>query len=320
MESVSENPKPPEKMTTAMLNIRAAISSLLVSSILFIIKISVGIIGNSMAVLASALDSAFDFFSSAVNFYAIKQGQKPADTFHRYGYGKAEALAGFLQSIIILLSSLVLIYRSIYRLINPVEIGMVQESVYVMIVSIALTWVLVTYQSYVHKKSNSIAIAADRLHYVTDLLGNAAVLVTLLIGKYIDIPFLDAGAAVLIGLFIMKSSFDIFRKSFAILMDKDISDKYREDIIQAIATISPELHGYHDLRSRSVGEVDFVEFHLEISQNMMVRDSHDLVEKIMSELEKKHPNLEIIIHTDPAEVDSKTHKVKIFDKDKPRFY
>ncbi len=309
-----------EKRENSALNRRAALFSIAVSSFLFIIKTGIGIMSNSIAVLASALDSAFDFLSSSANFYAIKHAQKPPDTGHRYGHGKLEALAGFVQSIVIFASALYFIYQSIERMINPNEVDRITESFIVMGVSIVLTWLLVTYQSYVHRQSQNVVIAADRLHYVTDLLANGAVMLSLLVNKFADLPFIDGLTALGISIFIIKSSSEIFKQSFDILMDKDISDRYREDILRTISTVSPDILGYHDLRSRSAGDIHFLELHLEIPKNMTVKHGHDLVERLMNEMQKIHPNLEIIIHTDPAEVNELDGKVKIFDRDTPRFY
>ena len=290
-----------------------------VSSSLFLMKVITGILSNSMAMLASALDSAFDFLSSTVNYSAIRHAQKPADHTHRYGHGKAEALAGFVQSIVIFGSSLFLAYKSLLRIIEPDEIGMFNEGVIVMVISIALTWVLVIYQKMVHKKSQSIVIAADRLHYVTDILANGVVIASLVLDKYLKIPYIDALAALGIAMFIFKSSTDIFRQSFDILMDKDISDIYRNDLKTIIEEAGEEILGYHDLRSRAAGEVVFLEFHLEVPKDISVKKSHDVVEKTMKLMKKKHPNIDMIIHTDPAEFD-RNGEVHVMDSEKPRFY
>lgn len=292
---------------------------MLVSSSLFALKLVAGILSNSMAMFASALDSAFDFLSSSVNYSAIRHAQKPADHAHRYGHGKAEALAGFVQSLVIFASSLFLAYKSVMRMIEPDEIGMVTEGVIIMLISIALTWVLVLYQKMVHKKSGSIVIAADRLHYVTDILANGVVIISLLVDKYLKIPYIDAIAALAIALFIFKSSATIFRQSFDVLMDKDISDLYREDLKKIISESGREILGYHDLRSRSAGDVVFLEFHLEVPKELSVKESHDIVEHTMKLMKKKHPNVDMIIHTDPAEygLDGRVH---IMDTEKPRFY
>jgi len=302
------------------LNIRAAAFSLTVSSTLFAVKIIIGLMSNSMAIIASALDSAFDFISSSVNFFAIRHAQKPADHQHRFGHGKAEALAGFLQSIFIFCSGLYLIYESGRRFLNPQEIKNIDLGIVVMIFSIALTLALVLYQNWVQKKSKSMVIAADSLHYVTDLLSNLAVIVSLLLGRYFSLHQFDVLAALGIAIFIIKGSAGIFKQSFDVLMDRDISDKYRDDIKEILETDSPDIIGYHDLRSRSAGDIDFLELHLELSANLKILDSHDIIEDIMFRLKKKHPNIEIIIHTDPAEVDMQSGKVKLFDREKPRFY
>jgi len=302
------------------LNIRAAIFSVLVSSMLFLVKIVIGLSTNSMAIITSALDSAFDFISSSVNLVAINHAQKPADHQHRFGHGKAEALAGFLQSIIIFASGLYLIYQSILRFFSPTEIKKADWGILAMTVSIILTMALVLYQQWVQKKSHSMAIASDSLHYVSDLLSNFAVIISLLIGKFFSLYQFDIFAALGIAIFIIKGSIDILRKSFEVLMDRDISDKYREDIKDIIETMSPKIMGYHDLRSRSAGDMDFLELHVELPSNLTVLDSHDIIEEIMFKLKKKHPSVEIIIHTDPAELDILSGKVKLFDREKPRFY
>lgn len=309
-----------EKNYNNKLNIRAAAFSLTVSSTLFIIKIIIGLMSNSMAVIASALDSAFDFISSSVNFFAIRHSQKPADHQHRFGHGKAEALAGFLQSIFIFSSGVFLIYESSRRFFKPQEIKNINMGIVVMLISIAFTLILVIYQNRVQKKSKSMVIAADSLHYVSDLLSNLAVIISLLLGRFFSLQQFDVLAALGIAIFIIKGSVGIFRQSFDVLMDRDISDKYRDDIKEILETLSPHIIGYHDLRSRSAGDMDFLELHLELSANLQILDAHNIIEDTMHRLKMKHPNVEIIIHTDPAELDEKSGKIKLFDSEKPRFY
>jgi ferrous-iron efflux pump FieF len=310
----------PTTSHTNKLNVRAAAFSVAVSSILFILKIIIGMMSNSMSIIASALDSAFDFITSSVNFFAIRHAQKPADHQHRFGHGKAEALAGFLQSIIIFAGGIFLIYESSRRFFTPSEIKNVDWAIVVMAISIVLTLALVTYQKWVQKKSKSMAVAADRLHYVSDLLSNLAVIISLLLGKFFSLHQFDVISALGIAIFIIKGSFEILKQSFDILMDRDISDKYRDDIKEILDTLSPSIIGYHDLRSRSAGDMDFLELHLELPSDLKVIDSHDIIEDIMFKLQKKHPNVEIIIHTDPAEIDENSGKIKLFDREKPRFY
>jgi ferrous-iron efflux pump FieF len=239
---------------------------------------------------------------------------------HRFGHGKAEALAGFIQSIVIFLSGIYLIYESTKRFMKPADITNIKLGVVVMGVSILFTLLLVSYQHKVQKQGKSMVVAADRLHYVTDLLTNVVVVISLGLQHFFSLNYFDAVAALGIAVFIMSSSLKIFKQSFDILMDKDISDKYREDLKQVIDKISDDVIGYHDLRSRSGGDIDFLEFHLEIPSSISVIKSHELVEKIMYSLKNIHPNLEIIVHTDPAEVDKKSGKIKLFDREKPRFY
>ena len=299
---------------------KAGFLSILTAALLFSAKLIVGIISGSAAILASALDSALDFISSLINLFAIIAAQKPADLKHRFGYGKAEALAGFLQSNFIFFSGFYLIYISIKKIQENKALEFVDEGLLVMGISLFLTICLVIYQTIVLRKTNSIVLKADRLHYLTDILTNIAVILSLGLQKIFSINYIDAIAGLFLAVYVIFSSFEIFKGSFNILMDRDISENYRDVLLKLIKKYNPDIAGYHDLRSRTSGGVDYIELHLEMPKDMSLEKSHHLIEDFMGELKEMYPNLEIIIHADPAEVAQDGSVKYILDKEEPRFY
>ncbi|RME90013.1 MAG: cation diffusion facilitator family transporter [Candidatus Hydrogenedentota bacterium] len=297
---------------------KAALFSLLTASSLALLKFIVGLTSHSVSLLASAVDSLMDFGASLLILFAIVSASRPADHDHRFGHGKAEALASFLQGIIIFLSGSYLAYKSVYRFFVPESLEAVEKAMMVMVVSLIMTFLLVLYQRRVIRKTNSVAIEADSLHYLTDLLTNVAVLVALALEKLLAWHLADPIIGLILSGYVLYASVGLIRDAVDILMDKDISDKFR-DLLNEIIERYPELYGYHDLRSRTSGDLNFLEVHLEMPQDIRLHESHEIAEKVIRDIREVHPNTEIIIHTDPVTVDEQGQK-KLLDKEAPRFY
>ncbi len=298
---------------------RAGIAALVVAAILFVSKAVSVYFSGSVSVKASALDSLLDFFSSAINLLAITAASRPPDHDHRYGHGKAEALAGLFQGILISVSAGYLIYESLHSLFNPITIEYDHIAIAVMVLSLVLTAGLVVYQQYVIRRTNSLAVTADRLHYFSDLLGNTVVIISLLLSRFTGFVLFDSVGALLVSAYILKSSFEIFIQSFDILMDKDISDQFRPLIHNTLKAYEGDVFGYHDLRSRTTGFANYVEFHLELRRDMTLEESHEIVEKFVRDLTKQKENLEVIIHSDPVEILPTGQKI-LLDQQSPRFF
>lgn len=299
---------------------KALLASLFVSSVLFSGKMFFGLVTGSVAILASALDSGLDFFSSLINMFALLTAQKPADSEHRFGHGKAEALAGLVQGVVIFVSGAYLFYQSILRFIVPEELTELGSGIWVMTVSLVLTMLLVSYQKYISKKTESLVVEADTMHYLTDIISNAVVLIALGVYHLSGYIYADAIAGLGGAIYVFWGSITIIRQSFSVLMDADISDKYRESLIEVINRYNEKVFGYHDLRTRSAGIHDYMDFHLEMDREMTLEESHDLVESIMGDLKKMHPQLETMIHSDPVVVNKDGQKVRLLDNAEPRFY
>ena len=280
----------------------ASIASLLVASTLIVLKYYGWVTTNSVSLLGSLADSLIDFLASVFVFVAISYSILPADAKHRFGYGKSEGLAAFVQSLLIGISGIYVCFEAIKRLLNPSQINQPSTAIWIILVSIILTLALVMYQKYVVKKSKSIAIESDRYHYLTDTYINLSVLFSIAITGWTRFVFIDALVGLLISGVILYTSVTLLKKSFKILLDQEIQSDDR-DRIREIALDHPKVLGFHDLRTRDTGREYIIQFHLELDPNMSLLESHEITDEVTDNVLKLYPDSELIIHTDPLGID-----------------
>lgn len=280
----------------------AAIASVSVAVILIATKLTAWLMTDSVSLLSTLIDSFLDAAASLVNLLAVHHALQPADREHRFGHGKAEPLASLAQAAFIFGSAAFLLIEAGQRLAQPRVVMNGEIGYAVMMFSIVLTIGLVAFQRYVVKKSGSIAIDADSLHYKTDVLINLGVMVSLFMSTYLGWRYADPIVATLIALYIVKGAWEIGKTSLAILMDRELDDAERQKI-RDIVMAHEEVKGLHDLRTRSSGINVFIQFHLELDGNMKLKDAHDISEQVEFELMEAFPNAEVIIHEDPEGVE-----------------
>lgn len=278
----------------------ATYASLTVALALVLAKTVAWALTDSVALLATLIDSTLDSIASLLNLVAVRHAITPADEEHRFGHGKAEALAGLGQSAFIAGSAGFLLLESVRRLIDPVPIGSVGPGLAVMVFSIAATLGLMTFQRYVIRRTNSTAIKADALHYRTDFLVNGSVILALLLTLTGWAGF-DALFALGIAIYILYSSWSIVRQSLDDLMDRELPDSERE-AIRRIAVAHTDVLGMHDLRSRRSGLATFIQLHLEVDDSLSLLQAHRVSDEVEEQLLMSYPRAEIIIHVDPASV------------------
>ena len=280
----------------------ASIASLLVASTLIVLKYYGWVATTSVSLLGSLADSLIDFLASVFVFIAISYSLLPADAKHRFGYGKSEGLAAFIQSLLIGISGIYVCFEAIKRLLNPSQINQPSIAIWIILVSIALTLALVMYQKYVVKKSKSIAIESDQYHYLTDTYINLSVLFSIVITGWTRFVFIDALVGLLISGVVLYTSVTLLKKSFKILLDQEIQSDDR-DRIKEIALDHPKVLGFHDLRTRDTGRKYIIQFHLELDPNMSLLESHEITDEVTDNVLKLYPDSELIIHTDPLGID-----------------
>ena len=275
----------------------ATYASATVAFILIIAKMIAWMWSDSITILATLIDSCLDAAASLITLFAVHHALQPADKEHRFGHGKAEALAGLGQSMFIAGSSVFLLLESINRLLHPKELEVLNIGIIVMILSIILTMILIAFQQHVVRQTGSTAIAADSIHYKTDLLVNAAVIVALLMAMYGWAGF-DPIFAIAIAFYILHSAWEIASEAIDQLMDKELSDEDREDIKQ-LALSHPDVKGIHDLRTRKAGLTNFIQFHLELDGHLSLMQAHAIADEVEAIIKEKWTDAEVIIHEDP---------------------
>ena len=253
---------------------------------------------DSVAILASLVDSLMDAGASILNLFAVRYALAPADASHRWGHGKAEAIAGLGQGVFIIASGLFLVSEAVQRLLSPAPLAAFPVGVGVMVLTIVLTAGLVAVQSYVIRRTHSPAIRADSLHYRTDLLTNAAVLFALVLAQFGWLG-VDPLFALAVAIYTLKAAWDIIRDATSELLDQELPQPKRDQIIE-IASSHPRVLGVHDLRTRSAGRVDFVELHLELDDHMPLTVAHDVSDDVETAIMAAIPQADVMIHLDPV--------------------
>ncbi len=280
----------------------AALASCTVGAILIAAKFYAYLATNAVSMLSSLFDSCFDVLASLITLFSVIHAAAPADAQHRYGHGKAEALSALAQATFVTLSAAFLVYEAISRLITPAPVENSAIGIAVTIFAIALTIGLVLYQNFVIRRTGSVAIAGDLLHYKGDLLMNLGVIAALLLTAATGISAIDAVFAFAIALHLLRGVWSLGRTAIDILMDRELSQKQRSDILKLI-TSHPAAISAHDLRTRTTGERIFIEFHLELDGTMTLDAAHSVTEDIEKMIFAAYPASEVIIHQEPAGLD-----------------
>jgi ferrous-iron efflux pump FieF len=253
---------------------------------------------SSMAMLGSLADSGLDLLASIVVLAGVRIAAVPADKDHRFGHGKAEALAALVQVILITLSALFIGYRSIGRLIAGEQTTDAELGIGVSLVAIAFTFALITYQRYVVRRTGSVAISTDRLHYASDLLLNLSVIVALVLDQFVGWAGADAVFGLLIAAWLLWGAWSSSSHALDQLMDREWPEDLRARFLAACAEY-PELAGLHDLRTRTSGTHYFAQFHVWVPGHWTIAEAHGQMDRIEEELQQRFPATEILIHLDP---------------------
>jgi len=256
-------------------------------------------LSGSVSLLAGLTDSLLDGAASLLNLLAVHYALRPADDDHRYGHGKAEALAGLGQALFIGASALLVGVHAIDRLQEPRPIAATSLGIGVMLLSLLMTIALLLFQRHVVRLTGSTAIRADSLHYRSDLLLNSSILLALLLARY-GWPQMDALFGMGIALYIFWSATQIVREAAAVLMDQEL-DPLISARMHALACAVPGVLGAHDLRTRISGTRWFVQLHLELPGELSLAHAHALCEQVEAAIHAEYPRAEVLVHADPCQ-------------------
>jgi ferrous-iron efflux pump FieF len=243
-----------------------------------------------------------DAAASILNLMAVRQAFVPADREHRFGHGKAEPLAGLGQAAFIGGSAVLLFIEAVHHLSDPTLPANSAIGIAVMAVAIAITLGLVAYQRYVIRHTGSVVVSADELHYRSDVILNASVILSLLISSATGWPYADPLFGIAIGLWIIYGAWQVASKALVQLMDHELPDAERARI-RAIAQAHPEVTAVHDLRTRAAGPTAFIQVHLEMDGGMTLAQAHRVADEVEAALLQAFPHTEVMIHQDPSGIE-----------------
>jgi ferrous-iron efflux pump FieF len=280
------------------LTTRAALASVATALFLVGLKSWAAWTTGSVAMLGSLADTSLDLIASLITLFAVRVAAMPADREHRFGHGKAESIAALIQVGIIFVSAIGIGWRAVDRLVSGSHAAHAEQGIAVSVVAIAATFGLIAYQRLVIRRTGSVAIKADYVHYQSDLLLNLSVIVALALDQFAGFAGADPAFGIVIAAWL---AFGAWRaSSYAVdqLMDREWPLEKRQRFIE-VAARHPELKGIHDLRTRTSGAHDFVQFHVWVDPRMTVADAHRVMDDVELKLGKEFPGCEILIHIDP---------------------
>ncbi len=262
------------------------------------LKMWAAVATGSVAMLGSLADTGLDIVASLVTLYSVRLAAQPADHDHRFGHGKAEALAALFQTGIIVASALAIGWRGISLIGHDAKPSHPELGIGVSLIAIIATLVLITYQRYVVKQTGSVAIHADHVHYSSDVALNASVIAALVLDAILGVRGADPMFGVAIAAWLLWHAREVASTAIDQLMDKEWPPEKRARFL-AVAQSHPELRGIHDMRTRTSGAHDFVQFHVWVDPAMTVLDAHRVMDEVEAKLMAEFPGTEVLIHPDP---------------------
>ncbi len=278
--------------------VRAALASVAMATFLLFLKAWAAWASSSVAMLGSLADTGLDLLASLVTLYGVRLASLPADHDHRYGHGKAEALAALFQVMLITASAIAIAWRAVLRMGSTQTNAEAGLGIGVSVVAIGATLLLLAYQRRVIRRTGSVAIMADNVHYQSDVLVNIAVIAALVLDQYVGLHGADPVFGIAIAGWLAFGALKASTHAIDMLMDREWPDEQRARFLE-VAARQPGLKGIHDFRTRRAGSHDFAQFHMEVSGRLSVAEAHDLVESMEDALLRAFPKVEVLIHLDP---------------------
>jgi cation diffusion facilitator family transporter len=287
-----------EAQGTGKKKLRAASYSIGVNFFLILLKSSVALITGSIAILAELAHSVFDMLASILAYVGIRKAEQPADPTHLYGHEKFENLSSFAQTVLIVFTSVIIIFESASRIVAPKKIEATELGLLVMLVTIAIDFFV---SRFLHRSSRdygSSALEADAYHFTTDLWGAITVIVGL--GFVIaGFPVFDSIAAIVVALLMFWISYKLGKKSLNVLMDRSPSRETMERIANVIES-TPNVKHFHKLKARQAGNKVFIDVHLQLKPKITIRKGHYIAHRVKRRLLREIPDVkEVTIHVEP---------------------
>lgn len=277
------------------------ILSVISNFVIVVLKFIVGFLTGSVAVISEAVHSSMDLFASVITFFSIRIAGRPADDDHPYGHGKAENIAGTIETLLIFVAGIWIIIESVDKFMNPHEIKFPTLGIIVMLFGATVNIVISRIIKRAADKANSVAMKSNALHLYTDVFTSLGIAASLLLVYLTGWTFLDPTIAILTAIYIMYEAWKLLKESFPPLMDQRLNKKEEEEIKRIILAHKEEFIEFHDFRSRRSGAEEYIDFHLVVSSEMTVTAAHSLCDTIEQEIGAFYSKAQVLIHLEPEE-------------------
>jgi len=282
----------------AVLTRRVTTLSVVTAVVLVTAKAAAWWASGSVALLASLADSGLDLLASLITLYAVRYAVEPPDAEHRFGHGKAEAFASLMQAGLVFASAALIGREAIAGILRPQPIDAGGWAIAVMALSVVMTFGLITVQSWVLKRTRSVAVTGDRAHYAADLVSNIAAMAGIAGASLLGVHWLDAAAGMLVAVWLLWGAIGVFREAGAQLMDHELPEEERARIV-ALMTQDPRVQDVHQLRTRASGPWIHIQMHADLDPDCSLAEAHEAMVAAEKRVLEAFPAADIIIHPDP---------------------
>ncbi len=280
-------------------SVRWAGLSILSNTVVIGMKLIAGFFTGSVAVLSEAIHSLLDLLASIITFFSVRMSRQPPDRNHPYGHGKFENIAGTIESLLILVAGIWIIYESASKLLEPEPIRLPLLGIGVMLLGALINWIVGRIIKRIGEKTKSVAMRSNALHLLTDVYSSLGVAVGLFIVSLTDLYVIDSLIGIGIALYILKEAYALGKESFLPLLDVSLDSKERKAIQNIIESYSDEYVEYHDLRTRRSGAEEHIDLHLVVPSEMTVKQAHDLCDRIEADIKRLSSQANVLIHIEP---------------------
>jgi len=267
---------------------------------LIVLKIVVAVITGSISILAQAVDSFLDLFAVAITFITIKISAKPADEEHPFGHGKVENIAAAVQAVLIFTAGGLIIYSAVQKIITGAKVELAEAGIGIMLFSMIASIFLSRHLFKVARGVDSIALQANAQNIAADVYSTAAVLAGLVAVRLTGLNILDPIIAILVAFLILKTAYDVVRKSFGGLIDVKLPQAEEDKIKSCIMEHNYQLVAFHDLRTRKAGSHRYIELHLVMPKNASVEEAHRMCDHLEQDIRKRLSRTSVTIHVEPC--------------------
>lgn len=290
-------------MSQTQTKTRAAGLSVASNILLILLKVVVGVLSGSISIIAQAIDSLLDLFASLITFFSLRFAAKPPDREHPFGHGKAENISGVVQSALIFAAAVFIFYQSITRIISGATVGYVTAGIGVMAACIVIDIFLSRYLVRVARETDSIALDAYSRNITTDIYTMSGVLIGLVVVRLTGLNILDPIIAIAVALLILRTAYNVLKKSFPQLIDVKLPEDEESIIESCMKEHMGELAGYHKLRTRKAGSDRLIELHVVMPADASVERAHQMCDHLEEEIKLRLSNAHVTIHVEPCDTD-----------------